>query len=62
MTQQKAVLRRKFIAIQAYLGKQENLKPPNLTPKGTKEHNKSQNTRRNQKIRAEVKLILEQRR
>ena len=37
----KAVLRGKFIVIQAYLKKQEKLKQPNFTPKATIERKRS---------------------
>ena len=37
----KAVLREKFMVIQAYLRKQEKLKQPNFTPKATRERKRS---------------------
>ena len=41
----KAVLRRKFIAIQSYLRKQEKSQQPNLTPKATRKRTKTKKTK-----------------
>ena len=57
---EKTVLREKFIARNAYLKKQVNLKQPNLTPKAIREIEMKPNvSRRNKiiKIRAEINEI-----
>ena len=52
------MLRGRFIAIQAYLKKQEKLKQPNFTPKATRQRRTTTTTKKKPKVNRRKEIII----